>query len=172
MIDKHPINSLVNSETVSDIFLELEDTFKFDVDVQCEMGRPRSRELVSFYELEHNYDYDEPIEEFGYCQRVKAVEKTYEVTTYYKTAIIRVNELYSTIEHSPIILRNDIDLKEIMSRAIEYIGEENITDIYKNNLGVDRNHSAVFVMKDDVRIHLQCPVIIIYFKSYGAKEYK
>ena len=172
MIEKHPIKDLVNSETVSDIFLELEDTYKFDVDVQCEMGKPRSRELIRFHEMEMETNNQSIEDNFFTPITMKAVEKVYEVTTFYKTAIIRVNPLYSTLEHSPIILRNDIDLKEVMNRAIDYIGKENITDIYKNNLGMDRNHSPFFVMEDDERILLQCPVIVIYFKSYGAEKYK
>lgn len=173
-MEKHPINDLINSETVSDIFLELEDTSKFDVDVQCEMGKPRSRELVRFYEMEIEKNESSVEDDYSIFKPItmKAIEKTYEVITYYKMAIIRVNKLYSTMEHSPVILRNDIDLKEIMGRAIDYISEENITNIYKGNLGVDRNHDPVVVINDDERVHLQCPTIIIYFKSYGAKEYK
>ena len=80
-MEKHPINDLINSETVSDIFLELEDTSKFDVDVQCEMGKPRSRELVRFYEMEIEKNESSVEDDYSIFKPItmKAIEKTYEV---------------------------------------------------------------------------------------------
>ena len=172
MRDKHPINSLVNSDTVSDIFLELEDTFKFDVDVQCEMGKPRSRELVRFHEMKSIIDgCDE--DDFFKSYKMIAVEKSYEITKYHKVIVINVNEefLKKTCTNPKIILEEDYDLKDVLARAFEYIGKENITYIHKDMRGLDRNHRPFVVGYEKPKMIIS-PVLAIYFDSYGAKEYK
>lgn len=173
MKEKHPINDLINSETVSDIFLELEDTFKFDVDVQCEMGKPRSRELVRFYEMETDYDYDQPIEEFGYYHRVKAVEKSYEIITYHKVIVITVNDefLKKTCTHPRVILEEDYDLKDVLDRAIDYIGKENIKYVHKDPQGLDKDYRPFIIGGKKPKI-VTSPVLAIYFDSYSAEKYK
>jgi len=172
MKEKHPINDLVNSETVSDIFLELEDTFKFDVDVQCEMGKPRSRELVKFYEMET--DYDEMIGE-GYFSSyiMKAVEKSYEIITYHKVIVITVNEefLKKSCTHPRVILEEDYDLKDVLDRAIDYIGKENIKYVHKDSQGLDKNYRPFIIDGEKPKL-VTSPVLAIYFDSYGAKKYK
>jgi len=172
MIEKHPIKSLVNSDTVKDIFLELEDTFKFDVDVQCEMGKPRSRELVRFHEMKTIYDsFSE--DDFFKSYKMIAVEKSYEITKYHKVIIITVNEefLKKTCTHPRIILEEDYDLKDVLDRAFEYIGKENITYIHRDMSGLDRYHRPFVVGYEKPKM-ITSPVLAIYFDSYGAKEYK
>jgi hypothetical protein len=174
MIDKHPINSLVNSETVSDIFLELEDTFKFDVDVQCEMGKPISRELITFHEMKTIYDRCTE-DDFFKSYKMVAVEKSYEITKYHKVIIITINEefLKKTCTHPRIILQEDYDsdLKDVLDRAFEYIGKENITYIHRDMRGLDRDHRPFVVGYEKPKM-ITSPVLAIYFDSYGAKEYK
>jgi hypothetical protein len=172
MRDKHPINSLVNSDTVSDIFLELEDTFKFDVDVQCEMGKPISRELVRFHEMKTIYDRCVE-DDFLKSYKMISVEKSYEITKYHKVIVINVNEdfLKNTCTNPKIILEEDYDLKDVLDRAFEYIGKENITYIHRDMRGLDKNHIPFVVGYEKPKM-ITSPVLAIYFDSYGAKEYK
>jgi hypothetical protein len=172
MREKHPIKDLINSDIVKDIFLELEDTSKFEVYVQDEMGKCRSRKMICFHEMEIEKNKEDYFDESGLfmSMSMKAVEKQYEIITYNKISIIKVNPEYATIEHSRRILDVDIDLKEVIERVTEYIGNENISTIHRSNNGLDITGRNFVTFSDDKV--LNCPVVAIYFKSYSAEKYK
>jgi len=174
MKEKHPINDLVNSETVSDIFLELEDTFKFDVDVQCEMGKPRSRELVRFHEMVMERNNFEDTEDYFFKPiTMRVVERSYEIITYHKVIVITVNDefLKKTCTHPRVILEEDYDLKDVLDRAIDYIGKENIKYVHKDPQGLDKDYRPFIIGGKKPKI-VTSPVLAIYFDSYSAEKYK
>ena len=153
MIDKRHPEDLVNHYMVEDMFLELQDTNKFIVDVQDEMGAPRSREFVRFCELE--MDKNTPLSDgpFQYYT-TKMVERTYIVTQLQKIAIIRANEDYFSQEYIRTMIHHgqlfDIDLKEAISRVQSYLGKE---------------------FKHIVDQPWPNPALIIHFNSYKSEKY-
>lgn len=171
--EKHPINDLVNADMVEDIFLELEDTSRFDVVVQDVMGKPRDREMIKFYELERDTDsyLVEESTPFNYYHRMKAVEKTYEIIKMYKIAIIKPFGKPSDLNFPRSIsnLTNNIDVMEITERVKDYLGEE-LTHIHSDAIGLDMNGDWYRNIESGEKI--DSPVMVIYFNSYKSKEYK